>query len=82
VVQNEAKKTVKQGQIDLLVHFGQDGLHQNVALPFAGFPDVGQIVNSLAPLNNFLVKKRRKWSMGVLYKPEEGVARYPKASLE
>ena len=50
VVQDETEKTVEEGEIDLLVDLGQDSLHHDVALALARLPDVGQVVDALAPL--------------------------------
>lgn len=50
VVKNEAKKTVQQGQINLLVHLRKHSFHQDITFPFACFPDVSQVVDALAPL--------------------------------
>src|SRR5258708_11819874 len=50
VVQNETKQSVEQSQIDLLVNLGVYGLHHNVTFSFACLPDVGQVVDALAPL--------------------------------
>ena len=51
VVQNETKQAIEQRQIDLLVDLRKHGLHQNVAFAFAGLPNVSQVVDALAPLN-------------------------------
>src|SRR6266567_2080456 len=50
VVQNETKQSVEQGQIDLLVNLREYGLHHNVTFSFTCLPDVGQVVDALAPL--------------------------------
>ncbi len=50
VVQNETKQLVKQRQINLLVSLREDGFRHNIIFSFTCLPDVGQVVDALAPL--------------------------------
>ena len=50
VVQDEAQKTIEQSQIDLLVDLRKHSLHEHVAFTFASLPDIGQVIDALAPL--------------------------------
>lgn len=50
VVENESEKTIEQSQVDLLVDLREDGFHHDDTLAFAGLPNVGKIVDALAPL--------------------------------
>lgn len=73
VIQDKAKKTIKQSQVDFLVHFGKNSLHQDITFPFASFPYVAKVVDALTPLRvilvhalrkswmNYLVDKQRRW---------------------
>ena len=61
VVQNQTQQTIEQREIDLLVHLRENRLHEHVALALARLPDVGQVVDALAPL----VHEQRRW-LGVL----------------
>ena len=60
MVENQPKETIQKCEIDLLVYFGKDGLHEDVALALAGLPDVRQVVDTLAPLVN---EERRRFSV-------------------
>ena len=57
MVHDQTKQTVKKCQVNLLVDFREDGLHHDIALALARFPDVGQVVDALAPLVD---EKRRR----------------------
>lgn len=50
MIEDESEQTIEQSQIDLLVNLRQHGFHQDIALSFAGFPNVSQIVDTLTPL--------------------------------
>ena len=50
VVQNQTQQTVEQREVDLLVHLRENRLHEHVALALARLPDIGQVVDALAPL--------------------------------
>ena len=50
MAKDETQKAIQQGQINLLIHFGKNSLHQNIAFAFASFPDIGQIIDALSPL--------------------------------
>lgn len=42
--------TVQQGQVHLLVNARQGRVHKDIALSLASLPDIGQVVDTLAPL--------------------------------
>ena len=73
VVHDEANQTVEERQVNLLVHLRQDGFHHDVALSFTGLPNVGQVVDALAPLVD---QERRR--LGILQerKPLSGSYRH------
>ena len=52
VVKNESEQAIEKGKIDFFVNFGEDSFHHYNAFSFACIPDVSQIVDTLAPLNN------------------------------
>lgn len=46
VVDNEAKKTIEQRQVDLLVHLLKTRLHHNIALSLRRVPNVLQVIDA------------------------------------
>lgn len=50
VIEDEAEKSIEEGEIDLLVHPREDGLHHHDTLAITCLPYVGQVVNALTPL--------------------------------
>lgn len=50
MIQDETEEAIKKRQVDLFVDLRKDGLHHDIALSFAGLPNVCQVVDTLAPL--------------------------------
>ena len=58
VIKDQTQQAVEQSQVNLLVNLRKDGFHKNIAFAFAGFPDVSQVVDTLAPLRVPCVRSR------------------------
>jgi len=50
VVHDQSQQPIEQGQVDLLVDLGQDGLHHDDTFALTRLPDVAQVVDPLTPL--------------------------------
>ena len=61
VVEDETEKTIEKREINLLVDLREDGLHHDITFAFTCFPDVGQVIDTLAP---FVNEKRGRLSVG------------------
>mmetsp|Transcript_62206 Transcript_62206/g.196852 ORF Transcript_62206/g.196852 Transcript_62206/m.196852 type:complete len:623 (-) Transcript_62206:2053-3921(-) len=57
VIHDQAQQPVEHGQVHLLVHLLELGLHEDHALPLGGVPHVREVVDPLAPL----VHQQRRW---------------------
>jgi len=62
VIQNQAKQSIEKGQIDLFIDLRKNGLHKHVAFALASLPDIGQIIDALAPLRRQTKVKKRPQS--------------------
>jgi hypothetical protein len=83
VIQNETQQSVEESEINLLIYLGQYSFHEHVTFTVTGFPDIGQIVNALTPLQmcprsdqticrstqstNLVNKERRRFCVRWLY---------------
>ena len=61
MIEDETQQSVEQGEINLLVYLRGNSLHQDIAFTLAGLPDVGQVVDYLAPLVD-----QQRWRLGIL----------------
>jgi hypothetical protein len=52
MIQNQSKQSIKERQINLLIHPREHSLHHHNSLSFGSIPNIGQIVDTLTPLVN------------------------------
>lgn len=50
VVKDETEEAVEKGEVNLLVHAREGGLHHDVALAVGSLPDVCEVIDTLTPL--------------------------------
>jgi hypothetical protein len=50
VIEDKTQQAIQERQVDFFINLRKHSLHHDHAFAFAGFPDVGQVINPLAPL--------------------------------
>jgi hypothetical protein len=60
MIQNQSKQSIKERQINLLIHPRKHSLHHDDRLSLGSIPNIGQIVDTLTPLVN-----QEWWGLGI-----------------
>jgi hypothetical protein len=60
MIQDQSKQSIKERQINLLIHPREHSLHHHNSLSFGSIPNIGQIVDTLTPLVN-----QEWWGLGI-----------------